>query len=216
MRSAFVFVCALSVVTGFAPVSRRHRVSHVSRRSEPTRGAPLSMNAKKCDCCGLDPIPHVYMACVNVPDVDICAKCATTPHQDFSAHGIEFSQMSWTIHSVAINDYDAYDPEPRAPGEQWDELDNESDDDAYRRINGIPQKTEGWGKKSLYAPTGDVANMSSEEFRKAMMDNVVKHQQARKAQGTIGGKVAADYLQNLNPDEDEEKIKSASWGKTKY
>ena len=202
--------------------------------------------------------------------------------------------------------------EPAAPGEVFDELDNESDDDAYRRINGIPQKTEGWGKKSLYAPTGDVENMSSEEFRKAvrggwsmvetnhaattvsllgfraliapygrpktwqrrrdappchhrarhhrsrersrlrsrpppphrhptttmpcrrgrpshsraasvyhthalqMMDNVVKHQQARKKAGTIGGKVAADYLQGLNPDEDEEKVKSGSWGKTKY
>ena len=50
-----------------------------------------------------------------------------------------------------------------------------------------------------------------------MMDNVVKHRAVWwKAQFLGKAKDAADYLQNLNPDEDEEKMESASWGKAKY
>ena len=43
--------------------------------------APSAPPPQKCDCCGVDPIPQVYFSCENVPNVDICSKCATMPHQ---------------------------------------------------------------------------------------------------------------------------------------
>jgi hypothetical protein len=145
-----------------------------------------------------EPIIGPRFSCSNVQGIDICSVCATTPGQSFSSNKFKFEDMSWKIISSPVSSSPAstasVSTSSTAAGTStYDE--NESDDGSQNWNTAAGKGATGRYFKD--APNAD-DYQDDKDFRKAMLDNTVKTMQARRALGSVGNKVANDYMSSLN------------------
>ncbi|KAJ1447202.1 hypothetical protein M885DRAFT_543663 [Pelagophyceae sp. CCMP2097] len=168
----------------------------------PASRAAGALAARKCDCCGSDPIQGNRFNC---GDFDVCAPCASDPnlHEDWL-------KFSWTIHVNHVNDdSDISEPAPVAPAASAPAFSAQASAElaAQRAPRPEDYKTDGkivinegvTGRFTKYAPANADDYEDDKDYRAAVFAKVAEDNKERRLSGkAVGAAASWEYMKMLD------------------